>query len=139
MTILLASAVATVALDLLSKQVARHRLAAAEVVPEQRAWFSFRLLENRRGALVAMSRRQATALWLGAGALLVAALSWAGSLPPLSEAGLGLALGGATGNLIERLGRGSVTDFLYLRNWPVFNVADAAMVCGLLLAAGAVV
>ena len=45
----------------------------------------------------------------------------------------------ATGNLIERLGRGSVTDFLYLRNWPVFNVADAAMVCGLLLAAGAVV
>ncbi len=84
-----------------------------------------------------MSLWQATVLWLGAGALLVAAVSWTGPLPPLSEAGLGLALGGATGNLVERLLRGSVTDFLYLRNWPVFNLADAAMVCGLLLAAGA--
>ncbi len=136
MTILLASAMATVALDLLSKRVARHRLAAADV-PEQRAWFSFRLLENRRGAIVAMSLWQATVLWLGAGLLLAAALKWTGPLPPLSEAGLGLALGGATGNLVERLLRGSVTDFLYLRNWPVFNLADAAMVCGLLLAAGA--
>lgn len=73
-------------------------------------------------------------LWLASALLLAAAVTWAGSLPPLSEAGLGLALGGATGNLIERLLRGSVTDFLYLRNWPVFNVADAAMVCGFLLA-----
>ncbi len=137
MTILLASAMATVALDLLSKRVALHCLAAADV-PEQPAWFSFRLLENRRGAIVAMSLWHATVLWLGAGLLLATALKWTGPLPPLSEAGLGLALGGATGNLVERFLRGSVTDFLYLRNWPVFNLADAAMVCGLFLAAGAV-
>jgi signal peptidase II len=49
---------------------------------------------------------------------------------------LGLVLGGALGNLADRLfrspgfGRGSVVDFVDLRWWPVFNVADAAITCG---------
>lgn len=133
MTILLASAAATAALDLLSKQVALHRLTAAEV-PDPRAWFAFRLVQNRRGAIIGTSRRQATVMWLAAAALMVAIVVWTGSLPPLSEAGLGLGLGGATGNLAERLLRGNVTDFLCLRHWPVFNLADAAMACGSVLA-----
>lgn len=47
---------------------------------------------------------------------------------------LGGILGGAVGNLIDRLlrepgpGRGHVVDFLALPNWPVFNVADMALV-----------
>lgn len=47
--------------------------------------------------------------------------------------GLGLVLGGAAGNLADRLtrppglGRGEVVDFLQLPNWPVFNVADSAI------------
>jgi signal peptidase II len=52
---------------------------------------------------------------------------------------LGLAIGGAVGNLADRLVRhhgGAVIDFIDLRWWPVFNVSDAAVTVGLLLAAG---
>ncbi|MEK6942530.1 MAG: signal peptidase II [Nanoarchaeota archaeon] len=40
---------------------------------------------------------------------------------------VGLLLGGAVGNLIDRLFLGHVTDFLDFRIWPVFNVADSAI------------
>ena len=50
---------------------------------------------------------------------------------------LGLLLGGATGNLIDRIFRapgpfrGDVVDWIYVtRYWPVFNVADSCIVCG---------
>jgi signal peptidase II len=46
---------------------------------------------------------------------------------------LGLELGGAVGNLVDRLRAGLVTDFLDFRVWPVFNVADSAIVVGALL------
>ena len=48
-------------------------------------------------------------------------------------------MGGAIGNLIDRLIRqhgGGVIDFIDLRWWPVFNVADAAISVGVVLAAG---
>ena len=53
---------------------------------------------------------------------------------------LGLILGGATGNLLDRVLRGSglsgrVVDFIDLHVWPVFNVADAAIVVGAALLA----
>lgn len=53
---------------------------------------------------------------------------------------LGLILGGATGNLLDRLvrspgfPRGHVVDWVDLRVWPVFNLADAAIVVGALCA-----
>lgn len=49
---------------------------------------------------------------------------------------LGLLLGGAAGNLVDRLfrapgvGRGAVVDFIDFRVWPVFNLADSAIVVG---------
>ncbi len=46
---------------------------------------------------------------------------------------LGLELGGAVGNLIDRIFLGQVTDFFDFRVWPVFNVADIAIVTGLLV------
>jgi signal peptidase II len=47
---------------------------------------------------------------------------------------LGLQLGGAVGNLIDRLQHGGhVIDILYVRFWPVFNIADSAIVCGVAL------
>jgi signal peptidase II len=48
---------------------------------------------------------------------------------------LGLQLGGATGNLIDRLTLGYVTDFVDFRVWPVFNIADSAIVIGTALLA----
>jgi len=49
--------------------------------------------------------------------------------------GLGLLLGGALGNLIDRLTSSdhAVTDFLDMHIWPVFNLADAAIVVGALM------
>ncbi len=43
---------------------------------------------------------------------------------------LGLQLGGAVGNLVDRLRYGYVVDMFYARFWPVFNIADSAIVCG---------
>jgi signal peptidase II len=45
---------------------------------------------------------------------------------PLVWLPTGLLLGGAAGNLIDRIGRGSVTDFIKFPHWPAFNVADIA-------------
>ncbi len=47
--------------------------------------------------------------------------------------GFGLMLGGAIGNLIDRLRFGAVTDFIDLQVWPVFNLADTALTFGALL------
>jgi signal peptidase II len=46
---------------------------------------------------------------------------------------MGLQLGGAMGNLIDRLRMGRVTDFLSVGSFPVFNVADAAITLGVLI------
>ena len=58
---------------------------------------------------------------------------------PLVAVALGLVLGGALGNLADRLFRspglfrGPVVDFVDLRWWPVFNLADAAITVGCLV------
>jgi signal peptidase II len=52
----------------------------------------------------------------------------------ISQIGLGLAFGGAAGNLLDIVRQQSVVDFIDLRWWPVFNVADIGIVGGLLLA-----
>lgn len=49
---------------------------------------------------------------------------------PLLRVGAGLLVGGAVGNLIDRIRIGSVVDFFDFRIWPVFNVADICIVCG---------
>ncbi|MEX1035457.1 MAG: signal peptidase II [Sneathiella sp.] len=52
-------------------------------------------------------------------------------------AGLGLVLGGAIGNIIDRVRLGAVADFfdfdLVFMRWPAFNVADMSIVCGVIL------
>lgn len=52
----------------------------------------------------------------------------------VSLIGLGLAFGGAAGNLLDIWLHHSVVDFIDLGWWPVFNLADVAIVGGLLLA-----
>ncbi|TAN60108.1 signal peptidase II [bacterium] len=48
---------------------------------------------------------------------------------------LGLILGGASGNLIDRIRLGYIVDFLDFRVWPVFNIADSAITIGIILLA----
>jgi signal peptidase II len=77
--------------------------------------------------------------FLAVGALIlvvVMASSGATTRSPLLAVAVGLVLGGAVGNLIDRLVRGrgflqgAVVDFIDLQFWPVFNVADMAITCG---------
>jgi signal peptidase II len=49
---------------------------------------------------------------------------------------LGLQLGGALGNLLDRLRFGEVTDFIDFPRYPAFNVADSSIVIGLCLIVG---
>jgi signal peptidase II len=59
--------------------------------------------------------------------------------PPLDNllgwTALGLILGGITGNLIDRLRFGGVTDFISVGWWPAFNIADSSIVVGAILVA----
>ncbi len=52
---------------------------------------------------------------------------------PLAWLPTGLLIGGAAGNLVDRLRDGAVTDFVKLPHWPAFNVADMAITVGVLV------
>ena len=52
---------------------------------------------------------------------------------PSTDGMLGLVLGGTVGNAFDRLAHGSVTDFVTVHWWPVFNVADSAISVGVAL------
>lgn len=53
------------------------------------------------------------------------------ALSGVSLTGGALVLGGALGNFVDRIGRGYVIDFIHVHGWPVFNVADIAVVVGM--------
>ena len=62
----------------------------------------------------------------------VAAALWLA--PPPYRAPIGIILGGALGNLTDRLlWHGAVIDFIGLSHWPTFNLADASIVVGTVL------
>lgn len=68
------------------------------------------------------------------GACVVALLAFFAthSRRPLVWLPTGLLLGGAAGNLIDRLHQGYVTDFIDLPLWPAFNLADSCITIGVL-------
>ena len=77
---------------------------------------------------------------IGGSCVVIAALAYflvAGHGGALAGAGLALLLGGATGNLTDRILHGGVTDFfeVWIGNyrWPAFNVADSAITIGAIL------
>jgi signal peptidase II len=79
------------------------------------------------------------ALWgLVLGCTVLELASTTSSSHHMAGAGLAVAFAGATGNLLDRVGRGAVIDFIALGRWPAFNLADVAIVAGVLVAAGSV-
>lgn len=58
-----------------------------------------------------------------------------GTVSPMIGAALALQLGGAVGNLADRLRLGYVVDFINVQVWPVFNIADVAITGGIVLLA----
>jgi signal peptidase II len=57
-----------------------------------------------------------------------------GARPPIVSAAFALIMGGAAGNLFDRVVRGRVVDFIYFHyyawSYPVFNIADSAITIG---------
>jgi signal peptidase II len=120
-----AVAAAVLVLDQWSKRVVLRSPAAARVP-------GLRLTLNDRFGLAPAPAL--IALWGFTAASVVLAVRSGPFGVPLAEVGLAGALGGAAGNLLDRLRRGVVVDFVALWRWPPFNLADAAIVTGVGLA-----
>jgi signal peptidase II len=131
-------AAAVVLLDRVTKIWAERSLATPRDVIE--GVLTLRFTTNSGGAFSLGDR--APLLFALAAILVCAAIAVTSfrPRPALHAVALGLVLGGATGNLLDRIVRGPglsgrVVDFIDLHVWPVFNVADAAIVVGAALLA----
>ena len=129
MIVLLGAAVIALAIDVITKQVVTNTLAEGRLYAVAPGW-GVRGINNRRASL---SVAQAAALWA-----MIVGVAIATAPPALAALGLGMVLGGAAGNLLDRARRGAVVDFVAAGRWPVFNLADAAMTIGVVVAAVAV-
>ena len=123
-------AAAVVGLDQVVKALVRGALA----VGERRELLGFLDLVHVRNRGVAFSALEGqTALVVVVITVALGGLGWyfarhAGR--PLMWLPTGLLVGGAVGNLVDRIRLGAVTDFLKLPSWPAFNVADMAITVG---------
>ena len=135
-------AIIVVVLDQLTKWWALERLSDDRVI--DLFWtLRFNLVRNA-GAAFSTGRGLGPVLGVGAVVVVILLVHYGRMVATLPTAiGLGLVLGGALGNLSDRAFRsggggflgGHVVDFVDLQWWPVFNVADAAIVVGGLLLA----
>lgn len=107
-------------------------------------FFDLRLGYNRGVAFGLLATDHPAAPWaLSTLAVLVVALllAWMRRAPDVPERlALGLAVGGALGNVVDRARQGMVTDFLDFHvagwHWPAFNIADGAIVLGAAILVG---
>ena len=122
--------------DQVSKRLIQGSLRPGESIPAIPGVLRISYTRNDGGAFGILGGQ--SGLLLVGSAVAVAVVLWMllQGPPALATAlGCGLILGGATGNLLDRLTAGDVVDFLDLefwplREWPVFNTADIAIVLG---------
>jgi signal peptidase II len=128
---LLSVAVAALAADQLTKQIVATQLALGESVHVAGPLY-IRHVENPGIAFGLFSSWASAVTFLTAGAVLWMLFYFAksGARHPILPVALGLLVGGSLGNLVDRLRIGHVTDFLDLRFWPAFNLADTFIVVG---------
>jgi signal peptidase II len=127
--------------DQLTKYAVTHALSPREAI-EITSFFNIVLTYNRGAAFSLLhdaagwQRELFTAIALAASAW-IAWLLRKHSREVLFCLALSLVLGGALGNVVDRLLIGAVVDFLdfhlFGHHWPAFNVADSAITCGALL------
>ncbi|MCE2464622.1 MAG: signal peptidase II [Dehalococcoidia bacterium] len=121
-------------LDQVSKAIVLNRLFYGQSVPYD-GFFRITLTSNTGGAFGLFPDQTMVlvlASFVAIGILFFLYRSHALS-SPLLRLSLGLQLGGALGNLVDRIRLGAVTDFIDVGPWPIFNVADASIVVGILL------
>jgi signal peptidase II len=132
-------ALGVIVIDQLTKNLALRGLAHGERVPVIAGWFDITLVFNPGAAfsLLANAGGWQRNFLIGMGLVAACVLIWLlrqhGS-QRLFATGLALILGGALGNVVDRIFLGQVVDFLLLYHrgwhWPAFNVADAAITVG---------
>ena len=131
MLLLPATMLLVLALDQASKALVLRHVGGGPYPPVGSGPRIRRVLNVRIGMGLAPGGRVLLGLWgvlvLGMPILIYAAPALQG---PAAQIGIAAALGGATGNLLDRLRHGAVVDFIDLRCWPVFNLADVAIVVG---------
>ena len=136
-----------VVIDQVSKWAAQAYLDPARPVPVVRGFFDLQLAHNTGAAfsLLADAGGWQRIFFVALGAVVsLGIVWWLRRLQPHERwlaLGLSLVLGGAVGNLVDRIRWGHVVDFIHLYHgpwhWPTFNVADSAITVGAILLIGA--
>lgn len=128
------TALIVLALDQVSKFLIRANMSPGQSIPED-GLFRITYVTNTGGVFGILSNQ--AFLILLTTVIGIAAILLYSRYPIfnriLVRIALGLLLGGALGNLIDRLSLGWVVDFIDLGFWPVFNLADSAIVLGVIL------
>jgi signal peptidase II len=134
-------ALATVVLlaDQASKLWIQQHFAACDdtSLPIVPGWVAFAYTCNKGAAfgLLANETLLIVLIALVISGVIVAYVRFLPANRPWLRLSLGLQLGGALGNLLDRLRQGYVVDFIAVKAWPVFNIADACVVVGVLILA----
>ncbi len=124
-------ALAIFVLDQVLKSVVEASMRAGESIPVIPGFLSITYIRNDGGAFGILGGSQL--LLLVGSAVAVGVVLWmlfAGQRSRLATLACGLILGGAAGNLLDRLTTGEVTDYVHFSFWYVFNAADAAITVG---------
>ena len=128
--------VTTFALDQITKGWVRSHMLLGESIPEK-GFVRLTHTTNTGGAFGLFPNQ--TALLMLASIVGITVLFFFFRQQPIPgpwlRTSLGLQLGGAAGNLVDRITLGTVTDFIDVGPWPVFNMADASIVTGLIILA----
>jgi len=128
-------ALTVLAADQITKFAAARLLPTGESRPLLGPYLSLTVQRNT-GAAFGMFPAATIALIALAAIIIIFIAVWSPQIAQsnrLLAAGLAMVLGGAAGNLIDRLRLGYVFDFIDLHFWPVFNVADIGITCGAIL------
>jgi signal peptidase II len=128
-------AAATLAADQATKLWALRALAAHQPHAVAGSWLRLTLAHNQ-GAAFGVLPQAAVYLTVASAVIAIAILFYARvavAHSTLLTMAVAMLLGGALGNLADRLRLGYVVDFIDLRVWPVFNLADVAVTAGVAL------
>ena len=133
----LSLAAAVIALDQLTKHLVRAYIDPGDIFPD--GWAVRLVNVSNTGAAFGILQNQGAFLVITSLIGVVAILLYYAYPPfeywPMTTA-LALVLGGAIGNLSDRIRLGEVTDFIDFPHYPAFNVADSSIVVGVAVLAG---
>ena len=121
-----------VIIDQVTKAIAVTNLTSAGSIPAIGTIVSFTLVKNT-GAAFGLFRYQTTVFVAISVIAIAFTIFYLVKKKPSLYLPFALILGGAIGNLIDRLRFGHVVDFIDLHFWPVFNVADSCITVGAVL------